>query len=219
MLLINQTNIKNAKQESAFSISSIISTLKSSKIIAYLLLIIIPIYMAGTFVSYAIPLYGNEILLSQSLISGIMMLNCMLSAYTSNTGTRIAINSIGASKSTLLYITCIVASIMAFGIFNTLPIAIIVIIILGIADGFGLNIIFENIYTLQPNIDTTTITFMFFLASQIARAIAPMLISSNIKNGVANASTILAYILAGGTLLYILFLTITKKSKKLSLCK
>ena len=219
MLLINQTNIKNAKQESAFSISSIISTLKSSKIIAYLLLIIIPIYMAGTFVSYAIPLYGNEILLSQSLISGIMMLNCMLSAYTSNTGTRIAINSIGASKSTLLYITCIVASIMAFGIFNTLPVAIIVIIILALADGFGLNIIFENIYTLQPNIDTTTITFMFFLASQIARAISPMLISSNIKNGVANASTILAYILAGGTLLYILFLTITKKSKKLSLCK
>ena len=213
-LLINKTNMKNTKQESTFSISSIIKILKSSKIIAYLVLIIIPIYMTSAFVAYAIPLYGNEILLSQSLISGLMMLNCMLNAYTSSTSTRIAINSIGASKSTLLYITCIVASIMAFGIFNTLPVAIIVIIILALADGFGLNIIFENIYTLQPNIDTTTITFMFFLASQIARAISPMLISSNIKNGVANASTILAYILAGGTLLYILFLTITKKSKK-----
>ncbi len=215
-LLINQTNMKNTKQESAFSVSSITHTLKSSKIIAYLALIIIPIYMAGTFVSYAIPLYGNEILLSQSLISGLMMLNCMLSAYTSNTGTRIAIRSIGASKSTLLYIICIVTSIAAFGIFNTLLVAIIVNVTLGIADGFGLNIIFENVYNIQPNIDKTTITFMFLLASQIASAIAPMLISSNIKNGVANASSILAYILAGGTLLYILFLIITKKSKKLS---
>ena len=208
--------MKNTKQESAFSVSSITHTLKSSKIIAYLALIIIPIYMAGTFVSYAIPLYGNEILLSQSLISGLMMLNCMLSAYTSNTGTRIAIRSIGASKSTLLYIICIVTSIAAFGIFNTLLVAIIVNVTLGIADGFGLNIIFENVYNIQPNIDKTTITFMFLLASQIASAIAPMLISSNIKNGVANASSILAYILAGGTLLYILFLIITKKSKKLS---
>ena len=209
-LLIGLTNLKKNKTESNFSISNLISVFKSIKIIAYILLIIIPIYMASIFVSYCVPLYGNEISLSQSLISGLMMLNFMLSAYTASASSKLTIRWLGVQNSTFLYIAFIIASISLFAMFNNLTVAIVAIILLGIADGFGLNVIFEEIYIIQPDIDKVTVTFLFLLASKIGEAVAPMLVSANIKDGISVASSSLVYVTAGGTILYLLFLAFTK---------
>ena len=209
-LLIGITNLKKNKTESNFSISNLISVFKSIKIIAYILLIIIPIYMASIFVSYCVPLYGNEISLSQSLISGLMMLNFMLSAYTASASSKLTIRWLGVQNSTFLYIAFIIASISLFAMFNNLTVAIVAIILLGIADGFGLNVIFEEIYIIQPDIDKVTVTFLFLLASKIGEAVAPMLVSANIKDGISVASSSLVYVTAGGTILYLLFLAFTK---------
>lgn len=214
ILLVGITNLKNNKTESNFSISSLVSVFKSFKIIVYILLIIIPIYMASIFVSYCVPLYGNEIALSQSLISGLMMLNFMLSAYTASTSSKLTIRYLGVQNSTFLYIALIIASISLFAIFNNLTVAIVAVILLGIADGFGLNVIFEEIYIIQPDIDKVTVTFLFLLASKIGEAIAPMLVSANINNGISNASTSLIYVIAGGTILYLLFLALNKIHEK-----
>lgn len=215
--LVGITNLKRNKTENNFSLSSLLSVFKSFKIIVYILLIIIPIYMASIFVSYCVPLYGNEIALSQSLISGLMMLNFMLSAYTAGTSSKLTIRWFGVQKSTFLYIAFIIASISLFAIFNNLTAAIVAIVLLGIADGFGLNVIFEEIYIIQPDIDKVTVTFLFLLASKIGEAIAPMLVSANIKTGISNASTSLVYVMAGGTILYLLFLTFDKiHNKKLA---
>ncbi len=207
ILLIGITNLKSSKDnQKSFSFSNLIDIFKSIRVIMYILLIIIPIYMASIFVSYCTPLYGNEISLSQSLISGLMMLNFMLSAYTSGVGSKLTMNWIGVQKSTFLYILLIVFSIGIFSVFNNLAVAIFAIVLLGIADGFGLNVIFEEIYIIQPKIDKVTVTFLFLLASKVGEAIAPVLVSSNIGEGISKASAILIYIIAGGTILYFLFL-------------
>lgn len=207
ILLIGITNLKSSKDnQNSFSFSNLIDIFKSIRVIMYILLIIIPIYMASIFVSYCTPLYGNEISLSQSLISGLMMLNFMLSAYTSGVGSKLTMNWIGVQKSTFLYILLIVFSIGIFSVFNNLAVAIFAIVLLGIADGFGLNVIFEEIYIIQPKIDKVTVTFLFLLASKVGEAIAPVLVSSNIGGGISKASAILIYIIAGGTILYFLFL-------------
>lgn len=206
ILLVGITNLKSSNDnQRSFSFANLIDIFKSVKIIMYILLIIIPIYMASIFVSYCIPLYGNEISLSQSLISGLMMLNFMLSAYTSGIGSRLTMNLIGVQKSTFLYILFIVFSIGIFSVFNNLAVAIVAIVLLGIADGFGLNVIFEEIYIIQPKIDKITVTFLFLLASKVGEAIAPVLVSSNIGEGISKASAILIYVIAGGTILYFLF--------------
>lgn len=218
LLFINLTNLKDEGNKNPFSLSNVVDIVKSVRIVMYMLLIIIPIYMAEIFVLYVIPLYGKEINLTQSIISGLIFLNFLLSAYTSNSGTRLSIKLLGEKKSVVFYIILMIVSIEAFSIGNNIVVALIAVILIGIADGFGLNIIFEYIYRIQPDIDKVTATFMFLLASQIGGAIAPMIVSSNISNGAAAASSMLAYILAGGTILYTIFLLINnyKNQKQLA---
>ena len=69
-------------------------------------------------------------------------------------------------------------------------------------------------YIIQPDIDKTTVTFIFLLASKAGEAIAPILISSNINHGVSSASSSLIYVIAGGTILYLLFLSLNKLKNK-----
>ena len=126
-----------------------------------------------------------------------MMLNFMLSAYTASASSKLTIRWLGVQNSTFLYIAFIIASISLFAMFNNLTVAIVAIIILGIADGFGLNVIFEEIYIIQPDIDKVTVTFLFLLASKIGEAVAPMLVSANIKDGISVASSSLVYVTAG----------------------
>lgn len=162
--------------------------------------------MASVFISYCVPLYGNEINLSQSIISGLMMINFMLSAYTSSVSSKLMIKWLGVQKSTFLYVAFIILSIGLFAVYNTLVTVIISVILLGIADGFGLNVILEEIYIIKPDIDKVTATFLFLLASKIGEAVAPMLVSTNIGSGISKASAGLIYVLAGGMALYLLFL-------------
>ncbi len=214
LLFISITNLQGEGNKNPFSLSNVVGIVKSVRIVMYMLLIIIPIYMAEIFVLYVIPLYGKEIDLTQSVISGLIFLNFLLSAYTSNTGTRLSVKLLGEKKSVIFYIILMIVSIEAFSIGNNIVVALMAVILIGIADGFGLNIIFEYIYRIQPDIDKVTATFMFLLASQVGGAIAPMIVSSNISSGAAKASSILGYMLAGGTMLYGIFLIINKNRQK-----
>lgn len=207
VLLIGITNLKQSnKTGDKFSFYNLINIFKAPKVIVYMLLIIVPVYMASVFISYCVPLYGNEITLSQSIISGLMMINFMLSAYTSSVSSKLMIKWLGVQRSTFLYVAFIILSIGLFVVNNTLVTVIISVILLGIADGFGLNVILEEIYRIKPDIDKVTATFLFLLASKIGEAVAPMLVSANIGSGISKASTGLIYVLAGGMALYLLFL-------------
>lgn len=210
VLLISITNIKQSNNETGdnFSFYNLINIFKSSKVIVYMLLIIVPVYLASVFISYCVPLYGNEINLSQSIISGLMMINFMLSAYTSSISSKFMIKWFGVQKSTFLYVLFIILSIGMFSLYNTLATVIISVILLGFADGFGLNVILEEIYIIKPDIDKVTATFLFLLASKIGEAVAPILVSVNIESGISAASTSLIYVLAGSTGLYLIFLLV-----------
>ncbi len=213
VLLISITNIKqsNNKTGDNFSFYNLINIFKSSKVIVYMLLIIVPVYLASVFISYCVPLYGNEINLSQSIISGLMMINFMLSAYTSSVSSKFMIKCFGVQKSTFLYVLFIILSIGMFSLYNTLATVIISVILLGFADGFGLNVILEEIYIIKPDIDKVTATFLFLLASKIGEAVAPILVSVNIESGISAASTSLIYVLAGSTGLYLIFLLVNNQ--------
>ena len=207
VLLIGITNLKqSSKTGDNFSFYNLLNIFRAPKVIVYMLLIIVPVYMASVFISYCVPLYGNEITLSQSIISGLMMINFMLSAYTSSVSSKLMIKWLGVQKSTFLYVAFIILSIGLFAVYNTLVTVIISVILLGIADGFGLNVILEEIYIIKPDIDKVTATFLFLLASKIGEAVAPILVSTNIGSGISKASAGLIYVLAGGMALYLLFL-------------
>ena len=214
LFFIKITGLKDNNECHSVSPLSLVKFIKIPRMFMYMLLIIIPIYMANVFTLYVVPLFGQEARLSESIISALIMLNFVLSAYTSKIGTKIFMRLFGEQKSVLIYILITIFSIGLFSIFNNLESLIITVTLLGIADGFGLNIIFENVYRLQPNADTIVVMFSFLLVSRIGDAISPLLISSNTQNGIASASSILSYILAGGTILYILFLIIYAKHKR-----
>lgn len=218
VLLIGITNLKQSnKTGDKFSFYNLINIFRAPKVIMYMLLIIVPVYMASVFISYCVPLYGNEITLSQSIISGLMMINFMLSAYTSSVSSKLMIKWLGVQRSTFLYVAFIILSIGLFAVYNTLVTVIVSVILLGIADGFGLNVILEEIYRIKPDIDKVTATFLFLLASKIGEAVAPMLVSANIGSGISKASTGLIYVLAGGLALYLLFLLFSRNVRIKSL--
>lgn len=214
LLFIKITGLGNEKENNKISPLNLINFIKIPKIFMYMLLIIIPIYMANIFTVYAVPLFGQEMKLSESIVSALIMLNFVLSAYTSKWGTKTAMKLFGEQKSVMVYIFIIIFSIGIFSIFNNLISLVITVTLLGIADGFGLNIIFDNACRIKPNIDKIVVMFSFLLISKIGESISPSLISSNLKNGVASASSILSYVLAITTVLYVLFMTLYKKRNK-----
>ncbi len=205
LLLIPIINIDKTVNIPKFSFNKLGSILKQKAIILYILLIIIPVYISSMFVGYSIPLYGDEINLSQTTISAIIMMNYIVTAYLTNSMSNISMNYFSVKKLTFIYVITLSLSVALFSLFNNLLTAIISTILLAIADSFGLIAIIETFYeVLGKDVNRTMGAMLFVMVSKLGSGIAPTLISSQLSQGIAKASLIIPYTLLGGIALYLL---------------
>ena len=157
------------------------------------------------FVGYSIPLYGDEINLSQTTISAIIMMNYIVTAYLTNSMSNISMNYFSVKKLTFIYVITLSLSVALFSLFNNLLTAIISTILLAIADSLGLIAIIETFYeVLGKDVNRTMGAMLFVMVSKLGSGIAPTLISSQLSQGIAKASLIIPYTLLGGIALYLL---------------
>lgn len=225
--VITITKLKLSDKVSSVSLFSVFNIIRNPMALGYIIFLVVPIYISSLFVSYSIPLYGSEINLSQTVVSAMIMANCILTAYLSNSASKLSLSALGAQNSTILYALCTCGSILLFVLGNSFIYAVISVLLLGLADSFGLIVVNENFYNfvstddeddedIGKTVDPTTVMIIFLLASKIGGAISPTLISKDMHQGSAKASSILVQTLGVGLVLYILLLVISRISKKIT---
>ncbi|MCL2081978.1 MAG: MFS transporter [Oscillospiraceae bacterium] len=127
-----------------FSSSGFLSLLKTPGTAAFLLLIVFPLYAAGVFVSFGVPLYGAIIGLSSTIISALIMANSLIAAYLAPFTSRLVRKFMGCGKGVIFY--GILTSLLLFvtALFPNLLFLVCSVVLLGVADSFGLVLVIEK---------------------------------------------------------------------------
>lgn len=216
LVLLPIMNIKNSSTiKSAFSFSQLKTIFKVPIAVSYVLLIVIPMYVASMFLNYSVPLYGDEIGLTQTVISALIMLNFIITAYLTNTISNFLMGRINVKTLTVIYVLMVTGLITLFCIFNNLIVAIISIILLAVADAFGLIVLVETFYSLLGDkVNRATSMLVFIFISKVGCAIAPSIISNNLNKGVAAATFIIPIILIIGIVSFLILSTLIKLKNK-----
>ncbi|MCF8011120.1 MAG: MFS transporter [Clostridiales bacterium] len=105
--------------------------------LVFLLLIFIPFFVAGAFMDYYFPLFAKTNSLTQSDISRAFLLNGLCVIYLGPVLTRYATRYLGDKKGMVISLFIVVCALAAFTLWGTIPAAFVTLILLGIAEGFG----------------------------------------------------------------------------------
>ncbi len=109
------------------------------KAIIFLLCIFIPYFISGAFLDYYFPLFAASNDLSQSDISRGFLLNGLFIIYLGPVLTRYAVRKWGDINGMIVSMFIVVGGLGTFMLFGTVPAAFITVILLGIAESFGVS--------------------------------------------------------------------------------
>jgi hypothetical protein len=152
------------------------------------------------FISYFTPLYGSQQNLSATVISSLIMVNSLISAYLSPFVVKVVLKIMDAGKSVILYAAVNFAMLLALSIYQNMTFLLIAVAVLGIADSFGLVMLVEAMMT-RPEAKRDAARAMIFitLASKIGQTAAPTLIAAD-----GGTPLMLACVTIVGAALYLL---------------
>ncbi len=127
-------------EQKQFSAQGIFGIFKDRMAFGYLVLLTLPMNACAIVISYYVPLFGAQNGLSTTAISGIVLINSLLAAYLAPFTNALCakLDSSGTQKSIYLYGAVLAIGIIAFTLFETVPMMILMSAVLGIADSFGL---------------------------------------------------------------------------------
>ena len=188
----------------SLSFSGSLSLFKTPKTAAFLILIVFPLYAGGVFVSFGVPLYGAIIGLSSTIISALIMANSLIAAYFSPFTSKFVRKIMGCGKGVLLYGILTALILFAVSLFPNLIFLVCAVVLLGVADSFGLVLVIERIAAKNAG-SMISMT----LTGKAGQTVAPPVITAG-----GGTPIFLAIGTAVGTLIYALFF-----SRKMSLSK
>lgn len=110
------------------------------KAILFLACILIPYFICGAFLDYFFPLFSSSNGLSQSDISRGILLNGLFIIYLGPVLTRYVTKKLGSTIGMMASMLIVVCALATFTIFGSISAAFITIILLGIAESFGVSL-------------------------------------------------------------------------------
>lgn len=179
--------------------------LGSSTSLLYLLLLVGPVNFCGVFISYLMPLFANQQQLSATAVSALIMVNSLTAGYLSPAMTSLCMKRLPLKAGVLLYPVLTAGAIGIFALLPTLPSMAIAVLLLGLADSFGLVMLIEG-FGRTPGAarcDASLNMSVFTIVGKAGQAVAPGILSLAPGFGVAGA--ILALTAGGGAALYLAF--------------
>lgn len=108
----------------------------SGKILGYFIFIVTPFTIIGGFTSYFLPVFAAEYGLTESQTSLLLVMNCLVGIFLSETLTKVMLKSLGRGA---IYLSTILslAGLVLFGMFQNLYMLAFVLLLLGAARSFG----------------------------------------------------------------------------------
>lgn len=134
------------KLETEQSDFKIASFLTNKRVVMFFALILIPTAITAMFMDYYFPIFAESLGISTSNIGRAFMLNCLSVVYLGPILSKYASKYLGYDKTILVAGLIVVASMIIFSVKGTLAAAFAAVILLGIADSFGI-VAQNNYYT------------------------------------------------------------------------
>lgn len=123
--------------------------ISNKKAVLFLLCIFIPYFICGAFLDYYFPLFAAGNGLSQSDISRGILINGLFIIYLGPVLTRYVIKKLGNTYGMIASMCIVISALATFAVFGTITAAFATIILLGIAEGFGVSM--KTTYFLNLN--------------------------------------------------------------------
>ncbi|MDR0614355.1 MAG: MFS transporter [Lactobacillales bacterium] len=167
------------------------------RIFIYLMGVLIPYLACGYFLHYFFPIFGNEKGLSELEIGQAFLLNGVWVVFLGPIIAKFVLKKLGNVKTILLGLLLYAGSFAAFGFNPTVLIALVVLVIMGIADSFTFTA--QNVYfTELKEVELYGVNKSmgaYSLFENLGQAIGPILFSYVIMIGTSTGILVLCAIL------------------------
>jgi MFS family permease len=200
--LIKSCSLEEHKDDNPINIFGFVKRIfKEKSLLIHLTALVLPCFGAGVFITYSVPYFGAKNNLPINVISALIMLNMLLVAYFTPYAIKLSSGFSIKIKSTF-YGLLTSASLLLFCFLPNITGLIISIIMLGIADSFGLFALFDGFSGLSSSRTGNPLYNMiiFTLFGKAGQLIA--LQTFAITGGLP---VILAALTAGGALIYLVY--------------
>jgi predicted MFS family arabinose efflux permease len=152
----------------------------------FLLLIFLPILAAGAFLDYCFPLFAKGHNLSQSDISRAFLLNGLCIIYLGPLLTKNITRYLGDKKGIVLSLVIVISALLVFVAFGTISAAFIAVVLLGVADSFGVatqTSYFLNLRTVQ-DLEINKAMAYFSMLVNLGKMLGPIIFGFALSVGI-----------------------------------
>ncbi|MTI81356.1 MAG: MFS transporter [Firmicutes bacterium] len=137
--LLTEFEIEVRVTSSSSALEKFINFITDKKAVVFLACIFIPFFVSGAFLDYYFPLFASSNNLTQSDISRGFLLNGLFIIYLGPILTRYASNKLGNTNGIIMSLFIVVCALATFILFGTVTSAFVTIVLLGIAESFGVS--------------------------------------------------------------------------------
>ncbi|MDR3156717.1 MAG: MFS transporter [Lactobacillales bacterium] len=174
------------------------------KILIYLACILLPYLACGYFLHYFFPIFGAEKGLSELEIGQAFLLNGVWVVFLGPVIAKFILAKFGKAKSILTGLILYAVALAVFGFNPTLSVALIVLIVMGIADSFTFtaqNVYFTGLKEVEQY-GVNKSMGIYSLFENLGQAIGPLLFSTVLMIGVSKGILLVCTILAFAGILF-----------------
>ncbi len=201
LFMVSFAGFSNDKRAEKTSFADAVKQLRIPRVLFYMLFLIVPIYIATLFVGYTFPLYGDEIGLSNSVISACLMINYMAIAYLTDPISAWVTRRLNPKRATIGYVILQMSSIGIFVAFPNLWTAILALVLTSVWDSFGMVVLDSALDDVEGTV-TERCTQLQLLFGKIAMAAGPLIVTMRLSSGAAAATGNIVVTLFIGLVVY-----------------
>lgn len=177
---------------------SVLHVLKNPGAVRYLACLVFPVYAGAVFLDYVLPLAGNSYGFSHTVVSALILFNCLIAGYASPVMSGIVMKKLTPFRGAVMYCALYGGLIFAYAAAENAAVLVLVVLALGACDSFGLLMISEGFIQTKGKYSykDTEANIIFTLVSRAGQLSAPVCIAWS------GGCTVLAGISAAGLGIY-----------------
>lgn len=190
--------------------TNMLSVLKNPPAVRYLVCLVFPVYACAVFLDYVLPLVGNSYGFTHTVVSALILFNCLLAGYASPAMTKLTLRLMSPVQGTICYCVLYGGMIILYALTNSPLLLVVVTLTMGLCDSFGLVLISEGFILTKGkrSYDDSEANMVFTMTSRAGQLIAPGCIAG------FGGSAVLGGMTAAGLGLYGVTGVLMKKVRK-----
>jgi predicted MFS family arabinose efflux permease/uncharacterized membrane protein len=188
--MMSEYDIATRETSNLSALKKFVNFIGDKKAVVFLLCIFIPYFISGAFLDYFFPLFASGNGLSQGDISRGVLLNGLFIIYLGPILTRLVINKLGNTNGVILSMSIVFCALASFVLFGTVAATFVTLMLLGLAEGFGISMkttYFLNLRGIR-NLEINTGMAYFSVMVNASRMVGPIIyglaLSLGMKMGV-----------------------------------